>query len=277
METQTIGKNIAILRKEKGVTQEELANALNISAQAVSKWENGGTPDIEHIPIIADFFDVTTDIIFGRSGTNNTGLAQAITRYIQSENQENQVEKAFEICSLAEAGLFGETGPVSFDERDSDKDNYSKVMTNNGFTDMGIGKHIRYFFVLPEIKNVDDVLLNSIDYQALFNELGKKDVFDSLVYILKRKDSRKQFTKNLIHKGLGLSLERASEILDVLRKYNLLYSNILEIDDGEEIVYTVDTSGATNFVSTLIFARNMIKQQSSFYYYTNRRSKGLLE
>ena len=42
-----IGSNIAALRKEKGITQEELANALGVSAQAVSKWENNSScPDV---------------------------------------------------------------------------------------------------------------------------------------------------------------------------------------------------------------------------------------
>ena len=39
--TMNIGNNIAVLRKKKGITQEELANELGVSAQAVSKWENG--------------------------------------------------------------------------------------------------------------------------------------------------------------------------------------------------------------------------------------------
>ena len=89
MDTKTIGINIAKFRKEKGVKQEELANALNVSAQAVSKWENGGTPDIEHIPAIADYFGVTTDEIFGRGKVSGSGLAQAITAAIQAEKWEN--------------------------------------------------------------------------------------------------------------------------------------------------------------------------------------------
>ena len=43
-----IGLNISTLRKEKGVTQEDLAKYVGISAQAVSKWENGGVPDIAY-------------------------------------------------------------------------------------------------------------------------------------------------------------------------------------------------------------------------------------
>ena len=58
----TIGKRIAFLRKEKGLTQEELANHMGISPQAVSKWENDQTcPDISALPKLARLFGVTVD------------------------------------------------------------------------------------------------------------------------------------------------------------------------------------------------------------------------
>lgn len=57
-----IGKNIAALRKEKNMTQEDLAGALGVSAQAVSKWENENScPDISLLTKIADLFGVTVD------------------------------------------------------------------------------------------------------------------------------------------------------------------------------------------------------------------------
>ncbi len=57
-----IGKNIKRLRQSKGVTQEQLAEVLCLSGQAVSKWENGtALPDITLLPIIADYFGVTID------------------------------------------------------------------------------------------------------------------------------------------------------------------------------------------------------------------------
>lgn len=64
MSVEIIGKQIASLRKEKGVKQEELAKYVGVSTQAVSKWENGGVPDVELIPKIADFFSVSIDNLF---------------------------------------------------------------------------------------------------------------------------------------------------------------------------------------------------------------------
>lgn len=69
--TQNIGQIIRKLRKERNFTQEELAEQLNISAQAVSKWENGTSlPDISQVVPLASVFGVTTDVLFDLEGTN---------------------------------------------------------------------------------------------------------------------------------------------------------------------------------------------------------------
>lgn len=60
-----IGNKIRELRRSNGLTQEQLAASLNISAQAVSKWEMGASyPDIAMIPTIAAFFKVSLDELF---------------------------------------------------------------------------------------------------------------------------------------------------------------------------------------------------------------------
>ena len=57
-----IGTKIRLLRKEKRVTQEELAEYLHISSQAVSKWETGvSNPDIDFLPKLAIFFGTSLD------------------------------------------------------------------------------------------------------------------------------------------------------------------------------------------------------------------------
>ena len=55
---------IQYLRKNKGISQEELADKIGVSRQAVSKWESEqSTPDIEKVILLSDFFDVTTDYL----------------------------------------------------------------------------------------------------------------------------------------------------------------------------------------------------------------------
>ncbi len=65
MNESAMGQNISNLRRKAGVTQEELASALHISAQAVSKWETSTClPDIQTLPLIAGFFKVSIDYLF---------------------------------------------------------------------------------------------------------------------------------------------------------------------------------------------------------------------
>ena len=59
-----IAEKIVLLRKKKGISQEELANKLNTSRQAVSKWENNqSTPDLERLVALSKYFNVTTDYL----------------------------------------------------------------------------------------------------------------------------------------------------------------------------------------------------------------------
>ena len=59
-----IGAKIKLLRKEKRITQEELAEYLHISSQAISKWETGAScPDIDILPKLAIFFGTFGDAV----------------------------------------------------------------------------------------------------------------------------------------------------------------------------------------------------------------------
>lgn len=76
METMHIGSVIAKLRKEKGMTQEELAQIMGVTNQAVSKWESmQNCPDVQLLPQLADLFGVTIDRLFGRVVTEQPTVA----------------------------------------------------------------------------------------------------------------------------------------------------------------------------------------------------------
>lgn len=63
-----LSEKIKELRKKKGLTQEDLANALNVSRQAITKWESGdGSPDIDNLKNIALYFHVSVDYLIDSS------------------------------------------------------------------------------------------------------------------------------------------------------------------------------------------------------------------
>ena len=63
---ETIGKRISSNRKRLALTQEQLAEKLGVTAQAVSKWENDQScPDIAMLPRLAEIFSISTDELLG--------------------------------------------------------------------------------------------------------------------------------------------------------------------------------------------------------------------
>ena len=65
----SIGNKIKTLRKQRGITQEQLADSIGISFQAVSKWENNQScPDISVLPDLADVFGISVDELLGKGG-----------------------------------------------------------------------------------------------------------------------------------------------------------------------------------------------------------------
>ena len=73
MEESTMGARILRRRKEKGLTQEALANKLGVSNQAVSKWEGDGCcPDLQLLPLLADTLELSLDELFGRESMAKT-------------------------------------------------------------------------------------------------------------------------------------------------------------------------------------------------------------
>jgi len=92
-----IGETIKKLRKQKDMTQEQLAEYLNISPQAISRWEiNSTLPDITLIPMLANIFDVTTDMLLGVDIDAKEKRIEEIVKEAQNymfKKQKDEAEK----------------------------------------------------------------------------------------------------------------------------------------------------------------------------------------
>lgn len=76
---QTLGKRIAANRKRLGLTQDQLAEKLGITAQAISKWENDQScPDITMLPRLAEIFGTSTDALLGMEKQNIVYEAEVV-------------------------------------------------------------------------------------------------------------------------------------------------------------------------------------------------------
>ncbi len=76
---QTLGKRIVENRKRLGLTQDQLAERLGVTPQAVSKWENDQScPDITMLPKLAEIFGISTDALLGREPGDTVHEAQIV-------------------------------------------------------------------------------------------------------------------------------------------------------------------------------------------------------
>ena len=100
----SIGETIRKLRKERNLTQEELAEQLNVTSQAISKWENGtGMPDISQVLPLASVFGVSTDVLFGIAGLNDAEEVEKIIDELHLKNKNLEIDDYEQYRCLTEA------------------------------------------------------------------------------------------------------------------------------------------------------------------------------
>ncbi|MCH5323717.1 MAG: helix-turn-helix transcriptional regulator [Eubacterium sp.] len=276
MNNLNLGAVIARLRKEKGVTQEELAKSVCVSPQAVSKWENGGVPDTELLPKIADYFGVSVDTLFDRSITDYNGLTEALIKKIADMPQEERIDAVFELCWVMEKGITSDIenkSTVNGISSHASQQIYSSMLLDSGYTRMGIGKGLHYFLIVPDIDDKLAAYFDDVDYVELFRDLGDKSVFDALV-MLEKRGKGAAFSPDLIMKGLGLDFDKAFEIIKTLAKHGLITCTDVEIEGTTHEFYFYQPS--PSFAAMLIFAHEMIKQPSVFCNFMGGRGKSYL-
>ena len=96
-----IGSMIKKLRLERNMTQEQLAECLGVSTNAVSQWERDVTaPDISNIPLLANIFEVSADILFGIDIAKSKKAAE-IEQFVEKETELHSLGKTnarIELC-----------------------------------------------------------------------------------------------------------------------------------------------------------------------------------
>ena len=98
----TIGEKIKELRLQSGQKQDNLAAAVGVTAQAVSRWESGGSyPDLELIPSIANYFGVSIDELFGYQNDRDKKVEKIIQRvdafHIKGRSDDEWVDECLSI------------------------------------------------------------------------------------------------------------------------------------------------------------------------------------
>ena len=244
----TIGTSIKNLRIAQQVTQADLAKAVGISVQAVSKWECGGTPDIQLLPAIADFFDVTIDQLFGRDSNESTNISHLVVKSMERTQQNEKMLKAMNVCWSVFKGLTAIpciTNTAMAETEDTDKVNAECTrcrVASNDYTAYVCADPERFsFFMIKEPdKGYSSLLLSADDYSKVFSYLSDPEAMSVLLFLCRRESSpfSKPFSAGYVCKALNISLENVKKHLKKYVKFGWFRNASVELAEGEVTLYT---------------------------------------
>lgn len=165
--SETLGRRIARLRLARTATQERLAKELNVSPQAVSKWENDiNYPDISLLPDLARFLGVSVDeLLSGASAsTQETAAAQESTAEVVSVAADEPAEIVEEPAEQDNQGIATQSSGFSFGklfgksmikvEKNDEADDSKKKGVRLG---NGSAKHGLHLYVVSDDGDVVDM------------------------------------------------------------------------------------------------------------------------
>lgn len=214
-----IAKNITDLRKEKNITQEQLATELKISPQAVSKWETGTSqPDALTLPLIADYFNVSIDYLYYGNDMAYDDIYRQISKKVLSHPfmSKETFKEACKISTYACASIHGsftdkweKLTEANFPLHISNENGVA-VMFENGYAAIVLRK---YFESMDKefAKYAKDLL----------NILSSKNCIFILMSVVSMSDISFDEMKEKLS-PLGLNEEEISEAIQKLTEANIL-------------------------------------------------------
>ena len=204
--TIKIGIVIKKLRTENNVTQEALATAIGVTPQAISRWEaEGGYPDIELLPAIADFFSVSTDELLG---------------YKMSEREKRLAEIKAEMSRLAEIGTIEE------------RINFARIALSKYPSDCEIKENLAVCLYCMYVDTKNEALLPEAESLALYVLENCKDEdirYDAITTLISIYSDTKRIDK--VHEMLNLLTPM---------KYCREFAKSSGIGDGNNEIYKQD-------------------------------------
>ncbi len=263
-----IGKNITAFRKDAGMTQEELAGQIGVSAQAVSKWETGvSMPDILLLPVIADVFGITVDEIY--TGKKEQSEPNQIKHYSFNELPEMLYQELLETDSYAWEHENEEERKKWLAEL---KHNFSedKNCTHFSISDRGGAAYTSHdFSIISKTFGTKASLdiMKSEEALPVLEALLDERVRRMFLYLVT--NQKKMFTAAAIARKIGMTEEECRETLDKLNAAELVYLKSVEVDEEEDLsVYAITADNTkTLCVCMILRLAEQIRKSEWFYGY----------
>ena len=236
-----IGNRIKELRVKNKVTQEELAKALQVSTQAVSKWENGGSPDLELVPSIATYFNVTTDYLLDMKDSDIANIDKKAAKYIQSFDLENRMNVVYDLAfkmSIATRGNEIEN-QEEFNELIKNDDMFSTIIGTEGIAITSLVQNNKIFMCLPKDDLSDySKMLISRDQQRKFCEYLSDELFYNVLVFLHSRNGG-NFTEQLLIDNLNITFDEARSVLEKMKEFKIVDCSNVPINDTTIELYAV--------------------------------------
>ena len=275
----TLNENIVRLRKQAGMTQEELGRRVMVSTQAVSRWERGGSPDIALLPAIAQVFGVTLDALFGLETETHVPVEEMLTRDIQATPETERFERAWRLCwhlmkttAAADSGASGDsyfrfmTVSEDVDRKNVPDPEFVPSVTyvthDAGIMSASVAKDFHYFLLMPEPEDGFSSEMKSPEaYREFFNFLSRPNYVEMLALLYMQEPNR-YFTVSLAAQQLGISEEEAAAILAEFYTRRLVQDTPAKSPEGTVHIYCKQDDTAA--VAFLYFATELMRAQSIF-------------
>lgn len=274
-----IGRYIKKYRLEKGITQETLGELLNVTTQAVSRWERGGTPDAEILPELSRILDVSIDALFGRE---EQSISITIAKKLYRMNNEEAFSHAFGICRAIEIGLLPDSSGIdnflySFIENQfvgkDERDYFCKIMQDGGIANIRISPDLHHFFLMVEPQGSLKDQLSDIDsLQKVFETFSDKKMLKIIFYMYSRLNT--PIAASLIGKNTGLDVEEVEQCMERLCDNNLVTRTVVATADGDLSSYMFNQESSV--IPLLCFADEICKRDYRDIIWDFSRTKPLL-
>ncbi len=255
MSYSMVGEQILKFRKEKGLTQRELGEAIGVSSSAVSQWESGGTPDISLLPAISDMLGVTVDALFGRTEAKREDMEEAVGSYIASLPKDKRLGRLVSLMSKAMlTGCVDKIADlVDFERRDSE----TTYISRDGLvTAVSLGG---LSFLCHSEGTLDDLLFCDERVSRLFSALSCPHALAMLSNLYR--ETPRYRTAGALAKLTGITQGETEEILSKFTELRLTEELELETEDGGVKAYRVNLTGTA---VPLMFSAKLITEQGAF-------------
>ncbi len=269
----SLSENIRKFRTEKNMTQEQLANLLGVSSQAVSKWETSETyPDGSLILLLANTLEVSLDSLFGNEKVYKPDVTTSMIRLVRREKYESKFELVRNLCWNIEKGLFGSSVGESY-ESSAPTNNESYILIDYGFTNISNGD-APYFSVFPEPEcGWKKTIGDGEDMRKIFECLSSPETMKAVLFI-HSKEAYYFFEDAHLARECSIPDEKMPDVLGSLLSLKLIAKFDVNIDGQTVSLYK--TFPSHRMIALLLFAKNLNYAGSYSYQADNRCEKPYL-